>query len=288
MSTKPTDTVLIGTVKVQVRRTPWGVVATITPEVAAALLTQNHNNRVLRRHRTAIYGRDMHRWQLNGETITFYVDGSVANGQHRLTACVDVGHPFETYIIGDIDPAAGDSIDIGIGRTAGDMLGRHAEPDGRNLAAALLVCWKLDVNGHLGTGASIPYPTRTDLFMYLEDNPTIRLSMPNGSALSKSVVRYRRSLGTALHFLTSRIDEEAASDFWARLEDGVGLYPGHPVLALRTVLIREIGQPRRLEAEDVAALTVKAWNAYRRRANIKHLRWRRRGDNPESFPAFES
>lgn len=283
----PAMTVMVGDVVVPVRRDRWGVIATITPRVAQALLAQNENNRKLRATRIDLYARDMARdaWWLNGEALTFDADGNCLSAQHRLHACVKSGVSFESYIIGDVDQGARDSIDQVLAKSAADILDSRGEPDARTLASGLMVAWRIETNGNLFAGAGFPWPTRSDLFDYLDANPNIRQSVPVAVRVAKQL-RYPKSVAMGLHYLMSSIDAADADEFFERLSDGVGLYPGNPVLVLRGVIQKNAGAAKRPQSIDVAAITIKAWLAFRDRRSVKTLRWRRKGKAQESFPTF--
>jgi hypothetical protein len=277
------ESVQIGNVTVRCRRTPWGLIAIIDPHTARALLTQNDTNRRQRVTRVSLYARDIPRWALNGQTITFESDGTIVDGQHRLEACIQADAEFETYIVGDIDPAVRHTVDTGLPRTLGDVLEFDHEADGRTLASILSLSWRIDQNGTLLSGAGYQSPTRSDLAEYLLLNPGIRQSLPVATAASKAL-RLPKSVGGGLHFQMARRSDVEASAFWEQVIHGDGLRPNVPAFVLRAQLIRQMGAPRRAEVADVAVWTIKAWNAYRRKANVSTLRWRRAGSNPESFP----
>lgn len=60
----------------------------ITPDTAAKYLENNNSNRSLSKGKVAQYARDMAagNWVLNGETICFFENGELKDGQHRLLA----------------------------------------------------------------------------------------------------------------------------------------------------------------------------------------------------------
>lgn len=74
---------------------------TITPEIAKEMLANNRVNRSIRKSSVNRFANDMRkgRWQLNGECISFYEDGSIANGQHRLSAIVKANVPVKMGVI---------------------------------------------------------------------------------------------------------------------------------------------------------------------------------------------
>lgn len=265
-------TIQVGRVTLRVRRTRFGIVATIGPTEAKALLGQNAGNRNLRSTWIDRLARMMvlGQFQLNGEPMLFDVEGNMIDGQHRLHAIVKSGAEIETYVVGDLPTDARDSVGSDIPKTAGDMFGWRGEGDARNLAAVLNTAWRLDTNGHLFSGAGIPWPSKEDLKEYLDNNPAIRDSLHVAGRAQKSIVRYQRKLAGGLHYLMAKKDAEDAAEFrcWRSARCS----------------LRDLSNARHLPGTDRAAVTIKAWNAFRDRKSLKFLRWRRAGDSPEGFP----
>ncbi len=79
-------------------------IKTISPEEAKRMLASNKVNRKLNPRRTKQYAYDMKnmKWQLNGEAIKFYADGSLADGQHRLSAIIYANCPVTTLVVYDL------------------------------------------------------------------------------------------------------------------------------------------------------------------------------------------
>ena len=76
----------------------------ITPSIAEEMLLHNGVNRTLNYNRVNQYADDMKsgKWQLNGECIKFYADGSLCDGQHRLKAIVSSGVPVKIGVMRDV------------------------------------------------------------------------------------------------------------------------------------------------------------------------------------------
>lgn len=76
-------------------------ILTITPSDAERILQKNNVNRTLSPGRVSQYAYDIKNglWQLNGEAIKFYEDGSLADGQHRLAAIIKANTPVTTTVI---------------------------------------------------------------------------------------------------------------------------------------------------------------------------------------------
>ena len=73
---------------------------TITPEIATEYLKANHSNRNVQRSTVRNYARDMRNgcWQLTSAGISFYENGELADGQHRLYAVIEAGVPVDMYV----------------------------------------------------------------------------------------------------------------------------------------------------------------------------------------------
>ena len=92
--------------------------ALVTPEMCRDWLSRNPANRKLDRRIIDQYARDMASgdWELNGETICIDWNNNLINGQHRCTAGLKAGVPFETVLVTGLPPKARDTIDGGTGQ----------------------------------------------------------------------------------------------------------------------------------------------------------------------------
>lgn len=77
---------------------------TITPDMARGYLELNRVNRTLNKGRAKQYAEDIKagKWELNGEAIKFYDDGSLADGQHRLAGIIIADTPIRTVVITEL------------------------------------------------------------------------------------------------------------------------------------------------------------------------------------------
>lgn len=72
----------------------------ITLEIAVEYLKKNLSNRNIQRNTVKNYARDMKNgcWQLTPAGISFYENGMLADGQHRLYAVIEAGVSIEMYV----------------------------------------------------------------------------------------------------------------------------------------------------------------------------------------------
>lgn len=96
---------------------------TITPNIASIYLTRNTHNRKKKDKKIKEWAAVMRAggWKLNGETIKFYEDGTLADGQNRLEAVIRAGVPVEMEVRYGI-PNNITIFDIGSSRNMHDIL----------------------------------------------------------------------------------------------------------------------------------------------------------------------
>lgn len=97
----------------------------ITPGKAETLLRNNIKNRCItsRSLQRIVNQMKNGEWQEDtGETIKIASDGTLLDGQHRLTALIETGKSFNFLVISDLPNKAFEVIDTGKARNAGDAL----------------------------------------------------------------------------------------------------------------------------------------------------------------------
>lgn len=280
----------------------------VTPERAKELLATGGPNRNLQESwvRELIRLLTEGRFREIGDTIRLSWDGTLLDGQHRLTAVARSGISVWMWIATGIDPAAQDVMDRGRRRTVGDVLAIHGYSQGNMLAAA--VKWvillpelarrpspKVVAKGEQETAQAKPGKTLKnergafqitpdEALEALEKYPALVNSLQAGRDLKTSALRYPPALAVALHYLISeKAGAEAASEFFEAVATGVGLEKGDPVWRLRDQLQRDESRPRgRMPTVGVAAWTIRAWNAWQSGRQTGILKY-----YPDYFPEIE-
>lgn len=94
----------------------------ITPAKAEGYLNVNKANRKLREGVAERYAHDMKtgNWTECPVPISFFEDGDVADGQHRLWAIVESGVTIQFLVLRGLPREAGLNIDTGLGRSVVD------------------------------------------------------------------------------------------------------------------------------------------------------------------------
>lgn len=97
-------------------------IESVTPDKATRWLNLNKSNRKMRTGVSEKYADDMRngRWTSCPEPIAFYVDGDLADGQHRLWAIVDSGMTIRFPIARGLQREDGLNLNTGLGRTLVD------------------------------------------------------------------------------------------------------------------------------------------------------------------------
>lgn len=98
--------------------------ATITPEMARKLLDKNEKNRNVSERQVEYLTTEIlnDRFMFNGESIIVAENGALLDGQHRLMAVVKANKSIESILIEGVPNEAQKTIDVGITRTAANVL----------------------------------------------------------------------------------------------------------------------------------------------------------------------
>lgn len=109
-----------------------------TPEEAIDIVeNKNDNYRKLKYQKVMEYTKMMKdgKWcEDNGEPITFYSDGKLANGQHRLYAIHESGIPLRFLVVEGVSREATETIDMGVKRSSEDAIRYKLRGTGKELA----------------------------------------------------------------------------------------------------------------------------------------------------------
>ena len=221
------------------------------------------------------YARDMKagKWHRNGESVKIAWNGTIADGQHRLYACVRAGVPFWSVVVTGVDPAAQDTVDTGLPRRLSDQLAIANEKNPALLAS--VTRWSLRwLHGLRSNGGASGYqPTQVELLDFLETDPRLRMATDFAARAKLEFKPVRPPVyGVAWLVLHGR-DWNSAEVFLERVLDGTDLPSGSPVLALRSRMINAKLTGERLSEHEQLALFCVAWNAFRedRKASILKL-----------------
>lgn len=251
----------------------------VSPALASQILQANTSNRPIRVATVMRYLRDMqsNNWQCNGETIKIASDGTLLDGQHRLTAVAKLGRPVEMMIVSGLPRDAFETIDTGVRRTTSQILSMGGNKNAAVLASASR--WvTLISNGCVATDISTSQQLQN-----IESFPELR-DYAARFAGSKTLKRLAPSSIVAVCALAHRkYGAEAVKSFIDKMEIGDGLSRTDPVFLLRERCIAQGTKFAKTHADVMAALAIKAMKAHCEGRQIGTLRYR---PDSEIFPTL--
>jgi hypothetical protein len=254
---------------------------TVTPKKAMEWLKRNVANRPLSPVAVGRYAKTMEQglWKLNGDCIRFNGNGDLIDGQHRLTACIQSGKQFESYIVRGLQHDAFDTIDQGRRRSIGDVFARQGYKHYNTVAAAVRAIWRYE-NGWMQTREGMRPDEANDI---LERHPGVH----DAAQRSCEARRPRLMSPGLLAFLmyqTRQSDESKSVKFWTDVIDGEGLSKTMPAYWLRERLMANTMSVTSLHQDVICALSIKAWNTFKSGRACKNLKW---DSAREEFPVIE-
>jgi hypothetical protein len=243
----------------------------ITPEIAREWLERNTHNRTVSDRLVEIYADAMEakEWYLNGEPIIFDYNDLLQSGQHRLLAVILSNTTIRSVVVRGADPEALYSLDTGRKRKLTDALTLRGEKDVANLATAVTWYWRYE-HGVMDRGGVTA--TTTTLLRTLDEHPALREAVAAVRSLH-SALGVSCGLFGSVHYILSNISPDECESFFTSLTDGANLDIDGPIHSLRRWIIRSRRGERRPSSSVYAAVTIKAWNAYRDHQPLKAVRW---------------
>lgn len=256
-------------------------VETIYPKTAKEWLEYNTHNRKVSERLVEIYAEAMSagEWVLNGEPVIFDKNGRLQSGQHRLLAVIESGVSIKSVVVRGAEPENIYSLDAGRRRRMTDVLTLRGEKDVANLSAMLVWHWRYQ-HGVMDRGGITP--TNTHLLKILDDTPELQTFLAWGHRIRRSL-GVSAGLSAAMFYEFAQLDLFEAETFLEMVFSGENLDSTHPAYVLRRWVTRSKLNPRKPPMAVVAAVFVKAWNAYREHVPIRTLRWAANEEFPEAI-----
>ena len=231
---------------------PVGRIVTMTPEWAAEMLARNPNNRSLSRNAVAVLARDMLSgdFRLNGDAIRIAANGDLADGQHRLSACVKSGVSFDTFLVEGLTAEDMATLDRGRPRAVGDNLAiAYGVPNAKMVAATLR---NLVIYASHDLGAT---PTAAEIKRLYDLHPQVSQS----ASMVTEVFPARPAVLAAIHYIGMvTIGHDARANAFVKVfKTGIPDYEGCAAHALREQLLKE--KARKLHGTEHRHYSMFAW-----------------------------
>lgn len=249
----------------QIHRSAGGVHAvpvTLTPLLAKELLERNFDNRSLTESRVSLYASDIQagRWAENGEPIIVSRDGFLNDGQHRCAAVIKAGRPIRTLIVFGIERETRTTTNQGKAKTAGDYLAMAHLPNA-NTAAGIARMALLLGRGMAVKGGSRAVTNSAVMELVEKDKAAILRSAEFACRVGRKCSNYVAGVPFGFaHYICSKINQEAADQYFWQIATGEMLSAGDPAFVVRARLAT-LGKAAR---EAKAEALFHGWNAYRR------------------------
>ena len=259
----------------------------ITPDIAQKMLETNLGNRKLKKEPIADFIANLE-WELNNDAITFDENGCLTNGQNRLHACIESGSPIDVIVARGIKRSAQITMDTGVKRSLSDYLVMDGYKNASTVGAIGVGLQYLDTFG-LETafkrqGANI-FSTKSS-YLFIQENYDSRIEpLVNETMLIRNRFKLQsKTVGILLSTFRAAGDDNL-NEFVGQL---VGSRPACTSVRLLGARLHTLVEKREtgLKANQplIAALFIKAWNAYMQGDDIKQLKFTMGGAHPESFP----
>jgi len=256
----------------------------VTPKQAQAWLEGNVDNRSLRENRVVHLAGVLQRgeWELTGDAIVFDTDGTLLNGQHRLTAVVVSGVPARFLVLRGVPPKVQEVMDTGLSRTLGDQLQRRGVPYYTYVSSALFWLHRLEyaeATGIAHYAEPTMRPTFRQLLKLYEENLDLVDEAPSiGKHVNNLWVRAGATL--ALYHRLGKIEDEnieAEVDiFFKNWLEGTGLKANDPIWRLREWCVEDAAKRHtkgRAPDYRFVAYVLTAWNKWRDGEPVRQLKW---------------
>lgn len=241
-------------------------IVTLTPSDSKALLDRNVKNfRTIDRARVEKYKKEAEsgNWPLTGDSIVVGSDGTILNGQHRLTAWVAANTTIRTVLVQGIDPDNAMFIDRGKPRTLAQWLKHENVKNATTVAAIARACVAYE-EGHWTSSAwrpSIAIDSKVIQFAK-RHMPAIQDTCKLAREAAKAGIP-AATIGPILLIgsgLKNPSGNELAVFFAKALEKGEGLKDLQPVYHLRNRLEASRRQTQNLPYAVMRWMATLAWN----------------------------
>lgn len=236
----------------------------ITPEVAAALLAKNDNNRVLSTNQVKKYARSMELgdWGLTGQPIIIDTNGNLVDGQHRLHAVVAVNQSIEFLVVRGVRPEVMPVVDRGKSRDAKDALRWAGQKHVVMASGAVRQIIALQQQLNVRDTHQTTMITDTEILeKSIELQSIIEWLAPlthqvnDGAKLPPS-----KFLAAVIWLILEGCEPNSVEEFTKQIASGVGLDEGSPILALRTWAINNKMARKAYRRDEVLIAVLKTWN----------------------------
>ncbi len=248
----------------------------VTPQLAKILLGGNLKNRPrkTRNFKRLCAQLRAGQWKVNGATISLSWEWLLIDGQHRLFAIIETGIPALCIIGYGFDPSVFATLDQGAKRTNADNLSIAGFANTRLLASAIGV-YQAAKNGNAinNTNRSLE---PEECVRFAEETENLPIAIKRARNYYRQGAKFvPDALIGGLMTRAMEIDRRAAKKFFDYLlNDNCKSVRPITVQKVRARLMSDyMDKSRKSNSTFVAALIIKAWNAYRQGQTLRTLKY---------------
>lgn len=251
---------------------------TVTPEIAMDWLTRNESNRTIRPYKVADYQRDIEagNWTYSNDAICLAPDGSLLNGQHRLTAIFESGKPSVLLVVRDMPPEARIAMDRGTARTVADLLSFTGYQNAHELGSITKLCIVIET-GRINGDFKYARATDSEITEFIEENPIVEHIASYVSTVKAHIDGSPSAIGAA-YWLIQQVNGTSLTEFYFdQIASRENEPSGSAVLAVDSRL-RSIRRDKAKAARrDHIAFLIRGWNLYAADTRVTTLPFTTRG-----------
>jgi hypothetical protein len=258
-------------------KAPKAELVTITPKQAAALLKNNTYNRPISKawvnSLAALLVAGV--WKVLGNPVKITLSGKIADGQHRLEACVQADVPMETYILRDQPEDSVEYQDEFVRkRSASDAAAlAFGEPVCRTTIAGLrlVLAYRAEASGYLKK-------TNADIIELLRGDYKDIVEVGKATTANMGIFKKSGAMVAALFIIhkdgKNRLED--VQEFFDTTKSGTDLPAGDSRAVLYKALVRS--QMQRDGADYLGRIQmlksiIWGWNKYVRGTPAKNIRF---------------
>lgn len=261
-------------------------IETITPDIAFKILEGNTDNRQQTQKHVRFLAKQMEdgKWKFSGDPIRISDKGRLLDGQHRLMAVVKCGMSFDFLVIRGLSEGVFDVVDTGKARGASDVLSIDKFENAGAYAAVVtrILSYRPGAIGGIISGGVAGHQSiikegakkisNADILEYARQND-LREHIAFGGRAYATLRIFTKTDYAFLHWIFTAISEEDRDIFFDKLVSGTNLSKTDPVLLLRNKLIDNMASNLKFSSAMKTAITFRAWNYFRAKAEVKVLQY---------------
>jgi hypothetical protein len=271
----------------------------IFPDQAQEWLDKRRaNNRNINMETAKMYAKSMveGKFPLNGQSIVFNTEGSLIDGQHRLTACTIAKVPFESVVVEGIENSAFSTLDTGKNRSLNDTLQIEGFIHGPvKLMSSMGSIIRL-VYLHKYYGYAVPTKVSSRIV-----TPQVALEFLQGSQERATLFQkaacfagpnarkntfWTPAVAGYMYFCTHVVDPKIADEFFKNMAGIVDGRPNNPAQMLSEKIAAKDNNKFRMATKVAIGLSIKAWNNFRDHTPMQKLDLKVGKKNRSEYPVF--